>query len=141
MSFLKFYRVFVVLSFSLLFVTVAALAEECRDDESYTVYFYGDSDAKVLKEQRCESTTGESKLSSIITKGVCHCYNMGPQDVLAKLNASNGPIAVTTKKVDYVARNISCQTALERCEKACQNEAKNQAKNCGQLSYAGIVTP
>lgn len=130
-----------------LFSSVMGFAKGCTDDDRYTLYFYADSDAKVLRDQqRCpsstEATSGESKTPSdmLVSQMECRCYEMKYQDVLKKLGEGRSPVAVSTKKLSMVFEGITCRAALDECEKACQESQRQTASNqCDPINVAGIA--
>lgn len=126
------------LAFGLFAFAMVSMAEpKCGDeDELYTVYFYGASDANMLKEQRCETSTDKT-----VEAAECRCYNMKYQDVVTKLGDGSGPVAVTARKLTNVSGGVTCRSALEKCEKACQTHSKTPDSGCPNLENAGVVIP
>ena len=124
----------VVISLLALFSSVMSFAKNCSDDDRYTLYFYSDSDAKVLRDQqRCDAS------AQSISQMECRCYEMKYQDVIKKLGEGGSPVAVATKKLSLVFNNVSCGVALDECEKACQDTQRTTANQCEPIGVAGIA--
>lgn len=121
-------------------LTSNAVAKECFDEDAYTLYFYSASDASVLKEQRCETSTGESQPEKVVETTECRCYNMGFKQVSERLKTES-PVLVRAKRLAGTAATtgaMSCRTALENCEKACQEQTTNPAE-CAPVVHAGLL--
>lgn len=123
-----------------LFSAVSLGNADClaEDDEAYTLYVYGDTDARVLLDQKCQTATGESQMDKVLSKAECKCYDKKVSDVLSRLLSSGGPVAVTTRKVTGVYAGITCSAALEKCTSACQETAKALPKACAAVQTAGV---
>lgn len=131
-----------------LFSSVMGFAKSCSDDDRYTLYFYTDSDAKVLHEQqRCPDSTntsngelGKTPSGALVGQTECRCYEMKYQDVLKKLGEGTSPVAVSTKKLSMVLDGVTCRTALDECEKACRESQRSTASSqCQPINVAGIA--
>ena len=122
--------------------TFPALAQDgCPSvvDDSYTLYVYADSDAKVLLDQKCETPNGDSQLEKTLSDAIeCRCYDKKVSDVLQKLISGGGPIAVTTRKLMSIGAGVTCKVALLQCEQACVKAAKAAPEPCAAVQTAGI---
>lgn len=127
-----------VASLLALFSSVMGFAKGCSDDDRYTLYFYADSDARVLRDQqRCPDSTDAA---TGVSQMECRCYEMRYQDVVKKLGDGMSPVAVSTKKLSMVFEGVSCRTALSECEKACrENERQTASNQCDPVNVAGIA--
>lgn len=117
------------------FAAISLVAGTCpqADDASFVQYFYGPSDATVLKDQQCENTT------AVAAQPVgCRCYDETYPEVLTKLESNSGPVGVTTRKISKVFTEISCKEALQRCEDECRRAVKEGPADCSQLVVPGI---
>lgn len=105
------------------------------DESVFTLYVYGDSDARTLMSQRCaEARTAASQGENM----ECHCYDRALGSLLNLVAKSEGPIPLVTKKLSTMSAS-TCQEALQKCEQACQETAKSLPKPCSDLKYGGIT--
>src|SRR4051794_35092038 len=89
---------------------------ESGTEENFTQYFYEDSDARVLLDQRCETPTAEQLSDKAAGEGDCLCYDKNVTEILQQLMTGRGPVAVFTHRLMNVARGKNCRDALHTCE-------------------------
>jgi len=130
---LKIWSIVAILFFG---ATLSAQDSCPADENTFVMYVYEDSDARVLLDQRCEAG-GESYLNKVLETAECRCYDKKFSDVVRTLGENAGPIAVTTRKLKNFASGGTCGEALARCEQACI-EAASASESCSSIRTAGV---